>query len=121
MKLPCAPVPADSATVGGVKRKAAFGTNRTFSRFAVTIHEVAVMRGRKARSSLATARTVLYVTTLSVVVDPMPTRRMVAGKLRPDHADTVKVAGWPSFTLPASSSQRRPFTPVRPCALARRR
>ncbi len=42
---------------GGVKRRAALGTSRTFSRVRVVISAVPVMPGRRLRSSLSTAST----------------------------------------------------------------
>ena len=42
------------AGMGGVKRNAAFGTNNTLSRALVLIVAVAVMPGRKVKSSLLT-------------------------------------------------------------------
>ena len=48
-----------ASAVGGTKRSAALGTSSTSSRLAVTMVAVAVMPGRKARSSLSTCRMVL--------------------------------------------------------------
>jgi hypothetical protein len=42
-----------------MKRSAAFGTSNAFSRLAVVISAVAVMPGRRLRSSFATFRRVL--------------------------------------------------------------
>ena len=53
-------MPPESALgfVGGLKRSAALGTSKTFSRAVVVISAVAVIPGRRLRSLLSTCSTV---------------------------------------------------------------
>ena len=53
------------------------------------------------------------VAALTVRFDPRSTRVIVAGKVRPGKASTVKVAFWPSGTRPMSASLTKAFTCIR--------